>query len=64
MTPALEQLAATTTVTPVEVDLTEATAPDQVLASSPGSIDILVNSVWCHPTTHGGIRVDHRPDVA
>ncbi len=54
VTPALEELAATTTVTPLEVDLTESSAPDQVLSATGGSVDILVNNVGAtRPRTEG-----------
>jgi NAD(P)-dependent dehydrogenase (short-subunit alcohol dehydrogenase family) len=54
LTAALEELAASTTVTPIEVDLTDVGAPEQLLSSAAGPIDILVNNVGAtRPRTEG-----------
>ena len=54
VTPALEELAATASVTPLAVDLTDPSAPAQLIAASSAPIDILVNNVGAtHPRTDG-----------
>lgn len=54
VTEALEKLAASATVTPVEVDLTDVNAPDHLLSAAAGPIDILVNNVGAtRPRTEG-----------
>ena len=45
VTTELEELAATTTVTPVALDLTDVAAPDRLLALADAPIDLLVNNV-------------------
>jgi NAD(P)-dependent dehydrogenase (short-subunit alcohol dehydrogenase family) len=54
VTPALEELASTTRVSPVQVDLTGPDAPNKVLSAAPGPIDILVNNVGATRPRTGG----------